>query len=1014
MIKIITPKTFTMKHICSLLFFLIFIFTGPVATHAKPPTDNNEPASKSIIIRFKNQFDAPAYSGKNLSGYSAATRRTMLVSTLKNFSLQSQDKLLNALKADNQLHQLNNIKQYWLANIITCETTDEMIEQLKKREEIESISLNVEEKLVDINKPANQALSGSPTAYNIEMVRALEANSYGYTGNGVIVAILDTGVNSEHEDLKDALWSSPEFSNHGWNFTLDNDDTSDGMGHGTHCAGTILGSGKSGTRTGVAPDARLMILKVLDRNGYGTQSFVWDAIQFAIENGANVLSLSLGFTKPSDADKKTWRDAMTNLLSFNILAVIAAGNEGHLASYYKVPDNVRTPGTCPAAWLHPQQTVRAGTSSVITVGSLKQSGLERAASSSIGPTAWGGIETYDDYTYNPGMGLTKPDIANPGEKILSLDWKNTKGYTEMSGTSMATPCVAGIVAAMLSKNSDLTPAEIVRILSESAVKISPTFNNQTGAGRADALLATLYTPNIGMNCTAATLKKTTGYISEYLNPGDEGNLSFSFTNESSEDIDNYQIEITSLTAQGIITVNTVNLPAIKAKATTEITNACIIKILPEARINELIDISVVIRKGDKVWSNLFRFPLCKAELSSGNLQTKEVTGNGNSIIEAGETAELICPVISTGTEPCRKVKVSFLSNSPYLTFPQTEEISFDEISGTENIKIQCGINKETPKWYSADLTLKLTGENVDTTFAYKVTIGKQAILIVDRTKDRISAQAVKSYLEKQNYSFTVTNILSQDPDSLQLSHSIWFFAGVYPKANPVSKDESRLLKNYLQAGGNLYMEGGDLWYYDKATMNASFNIEPLGHNGGTLTKIAGCIIGFNDTYEKDYSSTNQSIDNISPIDPAFSMYKNTNPEFITTVAYNQGSYRTIGSSSELGGILSDSGENFIMDSYLDFFQIKDGYFTSGIKKDEQIEKLYIKGFCSENEYIAEISVPSPAPTIISLYGPDGQLLRQIRENITEKSTIRIPISRKGIHLVTVNAGGETYTKKVLF
>lgn len=759
-----------------------------------------------------------------------------------------------------------------------------------------------------------------------------------------------------------------------------------------------------------------MILKVLDKNGYSQQSYIWDAIQFAIENEADVLSLSLGFSKPSNADKKTWRDIMSNLQSFNILAVVAAGNEGTATGFYKIPDNVRAPGICPAAWIHPEQTVRSGTSSVVTVGALTQSGKERAPLSSIGPAAWGTIIPYNDYPYNPGMGLIKPDIMNPGVNILSLDWKDTKGYTQMSGTSMATPCVAGIVAAMLSKNPNLTSADVVRIISESAVKISPTFNNNTGAGRADALLATLYTPNIGMNCTTVTIKETTGAANGYLNLDDEANLSFSFNNEQAEDIADYQIEITSLSSQATVTTNNIETPILKAGTITEIKNACSIKILSEARINDLIDISVVIRKGDQIWTNLFRLPICKAKLSTENLQSKELEGNGNNIIEAGERAELTCPVTSIGTEPCRKVKAEITMNSPYLTLSETDNIRFDELSGTENIKFECRVSNETPKWYSTDLTLKLVGENIDTTFIYKVSIGKQAVLLVDRAKSPLSAQAVEAYLKEQNYSYTATKTLSHNQDSLKRFHSIWLFAGVYPKANNLDQSESLTLTTYLQNGGYLYMEGGDLWYDNKCRMNADFNINPLNHNAGILNNIVGSVVGFNENYTEKYTFSSRSIDHISPIDPAFTMYKNADPEFITTVAYNQGNYRTIGSSFELGGILTNNTQkSLVLDSYLDFFQIKDGYFSSGIDNIDKTSSLRINGFILGDEYIMEIFTPNYVSTVITLYGSDGQLIKQIRENIADKTTIRFPINkRKGIHLVTIQADRDIFTKKVLF
>ena len=91
--------------------------------------------------------------------------------------------------------------------------------------------------------------------------------------------------------------------------------------------------------------------------------------------------------------------------------------------------------------------------------------------------------------HNPGIGLIRPDVCAPGVNIKSLDYENTSGYTNMDGTSQATPCVAGIVALMLQKNPELTSTEICRILEETSVKLTPTKSNTTGVGRVDALAA---------------------------------------------------------------------------------------------------------------------------------------------------------------------------------------------------------------------------------------------------------------------------------------------------------------------------------------------------------------------------------------------------------------------------------------------------------------------------------------------------------------------------------------------
>ena len=155
---------------------------------------------------------------------------------------------------------------------------------------------------------------------------------------------------------------------------------------------------------------------------------------------------------------------------------------------YPIPNNVRVPASCPPPYLDPDQMANPGPlSCVVAVGAVNYNDAA-ADFTSQGPVTWQDTE-FGDYAYNPGIGLIRPDVCAPGVGIKSLDYENTSGYTNMDGTSQATPCVAGIVALMLQKNPDLTPAEICRILEETSVKLTPTKSNVTGVGRVDALAA---------------------------------------------------------------------------------------------------------------------------------------------------------------------------------------------------------------------------------------------------------------------------------------------------------------------------------------------------------------------------------------------------------------------------------------------------------------------------------------------------------------------------------------------
>lgn len=138
------------------------------------------------------------------------------------------------------------------------------------------------------------------------------------------------------------------------------------------------------------------------------------------------------------------------------LTAVCNGNEGLslLMLTYPIPDNVRVPASCPPPYLDPDQLANPGElSCVIAVGAVDYNDVA-ADFSSQGPVTWQDTE-FGDYAYNPGIGLIRPDVCAPGVNIKSLDYLTTDGYTNASGTSQATPCVAGIIALMLQKNPNL-------------------------------------------------------------------------------------------------------------------------------------------------------------------------------------------------------------------------------------------------------------------------------------------------------------------------------------------------------------------------------------------------------------------------------------------------------------------------------------------------------------------------------------------------------------------------------
>ena len=449
-----------------------------------------------INIILKEQSDVTELMRSASVFPNKAVRREFVVNALKQQTEVSQQELMTLLDEMEQNGLVSEIRPLWIVNSISCYADEAAIHEIEQRDDIlmvypcEPLPLWDDEQAI----PADRG-DGREIAENLLKVNADQVWSQGYTGQGVLIGLIDTGARLDHADLEGRLWDGgAEYPNHGYDFYSHDDDPSDTHGHGTHVAGTIVGTGASGIQTGVAPDAKIMVLKVFHGEENLTEPTMWvEAMQFAIEHGANLLNMSLGQPLPDAGVKLMMRQACDNTLAAGVVAAVCAGNSRQIQMLAPVPYNIWSPGDCPPPLLHEDQLVNpGGTSCVICVGAVDNNDAI-GGFSSVGPSVWTDVSQYNDYPYSAGssssIGLIRPDVCAPGVNIKSLDFNTTNGYCLKSGTSMATPCVAGTIALMLSKDPELTPEQIDEILERTAVPLSAHKSNDFGSGRIDALAA---------------------------------------------------------------------------------------------------------------------------------------------------------------------------------------------------------------------------------------------------------------------------------------------------------------------------------------------------------------------------------------------------------------------------------------------------------------------------------------------------------------------------------------------
>lgn len=390
--------------------------------------------------------------------------------------------------------------QFWLTNSIAARVARPVLAELAQRDDVLVIqparAAPIDE-LIDPVAMSDETFAEAETIpWNLEKIEAPAVWREGHRGEGALIAVIDTGINYRHPDLASRMWDGGKrYPHHGWDFSSSDGNPMDQQGHGTSCAGLVAGE-----RTGVAPGAQILAIRV-----GGVERQFWAGLQFAIERGAHVISMSMTWKHAHRPNYPGWRRACEAILSAGICHANSIGNDGQHLDDSPIPFNIGTPGNCPPPAHHSSVPVRGGHASSLSCGATDSE--DRLADfSSRGPSAWE-IGPFKDYPFDDGAhpGLTKPDVCAPGRDTPTCHWRHglddgADPYTTFSGTSASTPQVAGamalLVAASLRKHGHPPdPRNVQAALELTARKIEGQTGlkeNDYGAGRIDVKGAFLY------------------------------------------------------------------------------------------------------------------------------------------------------------------------------------------------------------------------------------------------------------------------------------------------------------------------------------------------------------------------------------------------------------------------------------------------------------------------------------------------------------------------------------------
>lgn len=380
---------------------------------------------RSVIVFLKK----PGFQDRSGATRAQAIRQERLFS---NAFLKARADEIQALQTD----KATSLHTLWSSNALVTRLNRAALKKLLKHSTIDGI---IENKTFTLEEPplSSQKIktNESISTYGLQVIHAEDAWKTGVKGEGVVVGVIDTGVDVNHPDLAGKIVITKDF-------TEDNDNV-DYHGHGTHVSGTIAGGNASGKNIGVAPQAKIMMAKVFNRKGQGNDAALLKAMEWMLDpdsdpqtkDAPRIVSNSWGsssqFTYGFKNIVQAWR-------RFGVFPNFAAGNSGSM--YF----TVGAPGSYPFSF---------------AVGAVDEK-MNIASFSSRGPTLWRMGHFYPSF-------ITKPNVSAPGVDVFSAAPGGK--WQRMSGTSMATPHVAGVIALALQVNKNISIESLENILTSSAL-----------------------------------------------------------------------------------------------------------------------------------------------------------------------------------------------------------------------------------------------------------------------------------------------------------------------------------------------------------------------------------------------------------------------------------------------------------------------------------------------------------------------------------------------------------------
>ena len=409
-----------------------------------------------------------------------------------------------------------------------------------------------------------------------------------------------------------------------------------------------------------------------------------------------------------------------------------------------------------------------------------------------------------------------------------------------------------------------------------------------------------------------------------LDYGETNLLSITMANVGINQANNVIVSLSTSNPYITLTDSIADYGNIAAGSTSVVTDGFAYSVANDIPDLEPVSFEILATSGSLTWTSYIFIEAHAPVLVYDDISISDPLGNNDGTFDPGETVDLIISIENSGTSTATNVIGDIEIIDPFVTLNTTQAIYNDIAGGSVTSAVfSASADISTPAGYLAEFLLTVTADlGIGCSGDPFVIVGQIPVLILDLDENSNSAPAMETALEAQGITFeTVPSF----PPDLNLYRVIFVCLGIFADNHVLTSNEGQILADYLNNGGSIYMEGGDTWYYNSQTaVHPMFSINPTADGSSDMSTVVGQDGTFTEGMSFNYNGDNSWMDHIEPEGSAIKIFDNASPLYGTGVAYDDGDYKTIGTSHEFGGLTDGtfpSTKEELMAQYLNFLGI---------------------------------------------------------------------------------------------